>query len=137
MGCSILWLTFTVNAWFVPVQQGYCCCIFFKPMSSILYVMWRTAGVTIDYAQTFRDYHAVNKLKTLMGFNAIFAILKKGIISRANVFKCGRRTKVPPQPVPLRASDPTNFKMVSSEVSLAAFLHNFNILQREKHISYN
>ena len=40
-----------------------------------------------------------------MGFNASFAILKKGIISRANVFKCGRRTKVPPQLVPLRVSD--------------------------------
>ena len=49
---------------------------------------------------TFRDHHNVNKLNTLVGFNASFSILKKGIKSRANVFKCGVKTEVPLQGEP-------------------------------------
>ena len=46
------------------------------------------------YRHTFRDHHKVNKLEHLVGFNASFVILK-GIKSRANVFKCGRKTEMP------------------------------------------
>ena len=51
------------------------------------------------YRHTFRDHHKVNKLENLVGFNASFVILK-GIKSRANVFKCGRKTEVPLQEEP-------------------------------------
>ena len=93
VGCSILWLTLAVNALFVPVQQGYCCCIHFQAYE--LYPICHVEGCMRHYRlDTFRDHHNVNKLKILVGFNASFAILKKGIKSRANVFKCGVKTEV-------------------------------------------
>ena len=49
---------------------------------------------------TFRDHHNDNKLKTLVGFNASFAIFKKGIKSRANVFQSGVKTEVSLQEEP-------------------------------------
>ena len=70
---------------FVPVQQGYCCIFFLAyELYPICYV--EDCGIHYRLGTDIPRLSRCQQPKTLVGFNASFAILKKGIKSRANIF---------------------------------------------------
>ena len=101
VGSSIFWHTCAVNTSFGSDQQGYCCCCIYFPAYK-LYTLCHVEDCRRHYrldTNIRRPLYCQQTKKTL-GFNASFAILKKGMKSCTYVFKCERRTKVPMEKEP-------------------------------------